>query len=150
MKNKDIRALAERYGITIIYLFGSQADKGKKYLKGENVKLDIFADLDVAIAFEKQPAEPMEIYGALFKELSKIFDPFDIDLIFMHELDALFQYEIIKGERVYEKDEFSADEFEEGIMKRAEDLLFKKRIFNEEVMEAIENGYFEFEYNTNP
>jgi hypothetical protein len=32
MKN-DIRALAERYGIILIYLFGSQADKGRRYLE---------------------------------------------------------------------------------------------------------------------
>ncbi len=150
MKNKGIRKLAEKYGIILIYLFGSQADKGKKYLKGENVKPDIFTDLDIAIAFEKKPAEPMEIYGTLFKEFSKIFEPFNIDLVFMHEHNALFQYEIIKGVRIYEKDELSTDEFEEGIMKRAEDMLFKKRIFDEEVMEAIENGYFEFEYSPNP
>jgi predicted nucleotidyltransferase len=149
MKN-DIRVLAERYGIIFIYLFGSQSDKGRRYLEGEVVEPDTFADLDVAIEFEKSPAEPMKTYGILFKEISKMFDPFNIDLVFMHELDALFQYEIIKGVRIYEKDEFSADEFEEGIMKRAEDLYFKKRIFDEEVMEAIENGYFEFEYSPNP
>ncbi len=47
------------------------------------------------------------------------------------------------------KDEFYADEFAERIMKKAEDLLFKKRIFNDEIMEAMENGYFEFEYSPN-
>jgi len=149
MENKDIRALSKKYGIIFIYLFGSQTDKGKRYLEGEDVEPDIFADLDVAIAFGDPPVETMKTYGILFKEISKIFDPFNIDLIFMHELDALFQYEIIKGERIYEKDEFSADEFEEGIMKRAEDLYFKKRILVREIMEAIENGYFEFEYNAN-
>lgn len=35
-------------------------------------------------------------------------------------------------------------------MKRAEDLLFKKRVFDKEVMEAIEDGYFEFEYSPHP
>lgn len=65
----------------------------------------------------------------------------------MHEVNTLFQYEIIKGVRVYEKDEFLTDEFEEGIMKQAEDLLFKKRIFDSEILEAIEDGYSEFEYS---
>ena len=67
----------------------------------------------------------------------------------MHEMDTLFQYEIIKGIRIYEKDELYADDFEEGIMKRAEDLIFKRRILNNEIMEAIEDGYFEFEYSPN-
>ena len=34
-------------------------------------------------------------------------------------------------------------------MRLAEDLQFKKKIFDEEVMEAIENGYFELEYRPN-
>jgi hypothetical protein len=27
---------------------------------------------------------------------------------------------------------------------------FKKKIFDKDIMEAIENGYFEFEYSPNP
>ncbi len=149
MKENDIRALAERHHIVLIYVFGSQAAKGKRYLKGEDVSLNTFSDLDVAIAFENPPAEAMKTYGVLYKEISEIFDPFNIDLIVMHEVNTLFQYEIIKGVRIYEKDESYADEFEERIIKMSEDLSFQKRILNNEIMEAIENGYFEFEYSPN-
>ncbi|MEW6214650.1 MAG: nucleotidyltransferase domain-containing protein [Nitrospirota bacterium] len=150
MKDDDIKAIAEKYGISLIYLFGSQSDKGRRYLEGEDERPDALSDLDVAIAFENPPVEAIRIYGILYKEISEIFDPFNIDLVFMHEVDTLFQYEIIKGEMVYEKDEHLADEFEEGIMKRAEDLLFKRRSLDKEIMEAIENGYIEFEYSPNP
>jgi predicted nucleotidyltransferase len=149
MKDNDIRVIAERYHIGLIYLFGSQADKGKGYFKGEDVIHDVFSDLDVAIAFETPPDDAIKTYGILFKEISEIFDPFHVDLIFMHEVDTILQYEIIKGIRIYEKDEFSADEFEERIMKKAEDLLYKKKNFDNEIMEAMENGYFEFEYSPN-
>jgi parvulin-like peptidyl-prolyl isomerase len=67
----------------------------------------------------------------------------------MHEADPLFQYEIIKVEKIYEKDEFLTDEIEERIMKLAEDLQFKEKNFDKEVMEAIEDGYIEFEYRPN-
>jgi predicted nucleotidyltransferase len=150
MKDRDIKALAERYYIGLIYLFGSQADKGKGYLEGEEVMPEAFSDLDIAIAFENPPAEAIKIYGIFYKEFSEIFGLFNIDLIFMYEANTLFQYEIIKGVRVYEKDEPYADDFEERIMKRAEDLSFKKRILDNEILEAIENGYFEFEYRPNP
>lgn len=150
MKESDIPSVAKRYGIVLIYLFGSQADNGKRYLEGEDVMPDAFSDLDVACAFENPPAETIGTYGILYKEISQIFEPFNIDLVFMHEVNTLLQHEIIKGVRIYTKDEFYADEFEESIMKRAEDLLFKKRILDNEIMEAIENGYFEFEYSPNP
>jgi predicted nucleotidyltransferase len=126
------------------------AETGSRYLDDKGVLPDVSSDLDVAIAFETHPVDTIGAYGILFKEISEIFDPFSIDLIFMHEVSPLFQYEIIKGIRIYERDEFSADEFEERIMKMAEDLSFKKKIFDNDVMEAIENGYFEFEYSPNP
>ncbi len=149
MTDNKVKALSEKYGIVLIYLFGSQADKGLKYLKGEGVTPDAVSDLDVAIAFENPQGETIKTYGILYKETSDIFDPFNIDLIFMHEVDTLFQYEVIRGIRIYEKDELYTDDFEEGIMKRAEDLVFKRRILNNEIMEAIEDGYFEFEYSPN-
>ena len=147
MKARKIRNIAKKYGIALIYLFGSQAENGARYLAGDNISVEDLSDLDVAVAFENIPSEAIKIYGALYKEFSEIFAPFYIDLVFMHEVEILFQYEIIKGERIFEKDEFSTDEFEERIMKMAEDLAFKRRIMNREILEAIEDGYFEFEYN---
>lgn len=143
---KGIREISEKFGCILIYFFGSQADRGKKYIEGEDISPDAFSDLDIAVAFKTPPAEPIRIYGDLYKEISKILDPFNIDLVFMHEVDTLFQYEIIKGSRIYEKDEHLTDEFEEMIMKMAGDLSFKGRILKREIMEAIEDGYFEFEY----
>ena len=150
MQKSSLEELAVRYGISAIYLFGSQADTGKKYVDSEEVTPDRFSDLDVAVAFEIPPQEVIKTYGELYKDISILFDPFNIDLVFMHEVNTLFQFEIIKGVRIYEKNTTQADEFGENIMKRAEDLLFKKRVFDKEVMEAIEDGYFEFEYSPHP
>lgn len=147
MKTRKIRNIAKKYGIVLIYLFGSQAENGARYLAGDNISAEDLSDLDLAVSFENIPSEPMKIYGALYRELSEIFAPFYIDLVFMHEVGTLFQYEIIKGVRMFEKDEFSTDDLEEKIMKRAEHLAFKQRIMNREILEAIEDGYFEFEYN---
>ncbi|HEC99826.1 MAG TPA: nucleotidyltransferase domain-containing protein [Proteobacteria bacterium] len=147
---KALTEIAERFDCILIYLFGSQADMGRRCLEGEDVTPDAFSDLDVAVTFREPPNRAIEIYGDIYKEISKIFEPFTIDLVFMHEVSPLFQYEIIKGARIYREDEQLADEFEENVMKQAEDLLFKKRIFDHEVMEAIEDGYIEFEYSPNP
>ncbi len=146
MKRHEIKKIAEKYGISLIYLFGSQAENGAKYLKADNAAADDLSDLDLAVYFKESLSNPMKIYGALYKEFSEVFEPFYIDLIFMHEVEILFQYEIIKGIRIFEKKESLADEFEEMIMKRAEDLAFKKKILNREILEAIEDGYIEFEY----
>ncbi len=150
MFDDRIKAIARKYGITRVYLFGSEAERGRMYLEGEAVAPHPFSDLDVAIDFEKPLSEPMETYGQLYREVSEIFSPFNLDIVFMQEVNTLFQHEIIRGTRIYTKDEFDADEFEEGVMKRSEDLLFKKRILDRDIMEAVENGYLEFEYKPNP
>lgn len=150
MYDDQIKAIARKYGITLVYLFGSEAERGRIYLEKGVVAPRPFSDLDVAVAFEKPPPEPMETYGYLYREIAEIFVPFDVDLLFMQEVNTLFQHEIIKGIRIYAKDEFDADEFEEGILKRSEDLLFKKKMLNLEIMEAVENGYIEFEYSPHP
>lgn len=147
MKSRKIRNTAKKYGIALVYLFGSQAENGARYLKGDHIRVEDLSDLDVAVAFENIPSQAVKIYGVLYKELSEIFAPFYIDLVFMHEVETLFQYEIIKGEKIFEKDEFLTDELEERIMKMAEDLAVKQKIMNKEILEAIEDGYFEFEYN---
>lgn len=141
-----MRNIAEKYGIASIYLFGSQSENGLRYLRGDRINIEDLSDLDTAVSFKSIPSDPMKIYGALYKELSEAFEPFNIDLIFMHEVDMLFQYEIIKGIRIFEKDAAWADEIEEMIMKRAEDLAFKKNSMDREILEAIEDGYIEFEY----
>lgn len=148
--NKDITELAEKFDCILIYFFGSQADKGRRYLEGDEVKADPFTDLDVAVAFRTSPVKAIKIYGEIYKEISKALEPFHIDLVFIHEQGILFQYEIIKGIRIYEKSERFTEEFEEGVMKRAGDLLFKKRILDREIMEAIDDGYIEFEYRPGP
>jgi uncharacterized protein len=150
LMESDLKALAEHYDIIMIYLFGSRSDEGSGYLERRMVPAGDGSDLDIAVAFQQPPSKPMDTYGSLYRSLSRIFEPFHVDLVFMHEIDTLFQYDIITGVRIYSKDENSADIFEEGIMRRAGDLLFKKRRMNEEVMEAIADGYFAFEYRPGP
>lgn len=145
-KYSQIHAVAEKYSLSQIYLFGSQAIQGNRYLEGIDTIPDKTSDLDIALAFRNLPTSPMEIYGLLYRDMGEIFDLFNIDLIFMHEVDVLLQYEIIKGIRIYEADDLLADDFEEKIMKLAGDLFIKKRLMDCEIMEAIENGYFQFEY----
>jgi predicted nucleotidyltransferase len=145
-KYSQIHAIAEKYSVSQIYLFGSQAAQGNQYFEGADAMPDETSDLDIAVSFKNPPVLPTYTYGRLYRDMGEIFHPFNIDLIFMHELDILLQYEILKGIRIYEADELIADDFEEKIMKLAGDLFINKRIMDREIMEAIENGYFQFEY----
>jgi len=147
MVHERIRKLADTYGIGIIYLFGSQAEEGARYLETSYAIPDNLSDLDIAVYFIKNPKQDLsERYGEIYMELSYIFDVFNIDLVFMNDMETLFQYEIITGIRVFEHDAEYADVMEEIIMKKSADLSLKQRIMNKDIMEAVEDGYFDLEY----
>ena len=82
-------------------------------------------------------------------ELQSLISPFEADLLFLHEVDHLIQLEAIKGINIYSVDEEYRESYEEKVMMFSSDELeiFKR---NEvDFFEAIDNGYFEFEYKAN-
>lgn len=150
MENRleKLQIIAKRYGVALIYLFGSQAKKGLDYLYGKFCKIKKGSDLDIGIVFKKFPYdvnEKFRIYGNLYVDLANLFEPFNIDLIFLQEVNSLLQLEAIKGFAVYVEDEIFQEDYEELVMKKAEDLRFKKKEFYKEVLEARKDGYFKIE-----
>lgn len=133
----------KKYGVKIAYLFGSQKEKGLLFLEGKSVTTEKGSDLDIGVVFESLPENKIEVYGELYADLTEFFEPFNIDLVFLQETSPLFQYEAIKGELIYFDDEIFVDEYEEGIMKKASDLSFKKVEFEKDFFEAVRDGYFE-------
>lgn len=125
------------------YLLGSQKERGLDYLRGKKVTPTEYADLDIGIVFDRPPDHLYKVYGELYAELSKLFDPFDIDPIFLHETSILFQYEALNGYRIYADSEDFADEYEERITKFAQDLSFKRKLFERDFIKGLKGGYLE-------
>lgn len=144
-KISRLNKLCKKYGIIIAYLFGTQQDAGFKYLQDQMMALEKTSDLDFGLLIKSPPERMYEFHGNLYLDLSKLFEPFNVDIIFLHEVDSLFKYEIICGQRIYTSDECNADEYEENIQKIASDLSFKRKIFEKDFYESLENGYFEIE-----
>ncbi|PMP66622.1 MAG: hypothetical protein C0190_05255 [Thermodesulfobacterium geofontis] len=145
---EQLKNIAKKYGITLIYLFGSQAKNGVAYLYDRSYRVKKRSDLDIGVVFKNFPInakEKIKIYEELYTDLALLFDPFEIDLIFLQEINPLLQLEAIKGFAIYVEDEIFQEDYEELVMKKAEDLRFKKREFDKEVLEARKDGYFEIE-----
>ncbi|MFH2042257.1 MAG: hypothetical protein ABIJ35_07020, partial [Acidobacteriota bacterium] len=63
--------------------------------------------------------------------------------VFLHEVDALLQFDIISGHRIFTHDEESTDEYEEYIMKKASDLYQINKRMQHDFYEGIADGYRE-------
>lgn len=144
-KIKRLKKIFRKYEVASAYLFGSQKDYGLKYLNEKEVAVEKKSDLDIGILLKMIPDNMYKFYGNLYYDLSNIFEPFNIDIVFLNEVNPLLRFEIIKGERIYCCDEDFADEYEERVIKFASDLSFKRKMFEKDFLEALENGYFEIE-----
>jgi predicted nucleotidyltransferase len=146
MKREKLIHIFKKRGVRIAYLFGSQKEAGIAFLEGGATKIDGEVDLDIGVVFKIFPEDAFEAYGELYADISLFFEPFTVDLVFLQETDALFQYEAITGELVFSDDELYLEEYEEQVMKRASDLSFKRNEFEKDFLEAVKDGYFEIEH----
>lgn len=147
MKKQNLCEILKRYNVSICYVFGSQKEKALQVIEGFDVSIDDpESDIDIAVVFKDISEDNLSIYARLSVDLEEIFSPFKVDLVFMHEVDHLFQLEVINGYCVYYDDEKLKEEFEEKIMMFASDQLEIFKLNERDFLEAIENGYFKFEY----
>ncbi len=143
----QVEKICKKHYVTLCYLFGSQKDQGKDLLDGKHVEIpDSESDIDFGVLFVNLPENPLETYARLSLDLQELVSPFKADLLFLHEVDHLIQLEVIKGINIYSVSEKLREEYEEKVMMMASDELEIFKLNEKDLFEAIEDGYFEFEY----
>jgi predicted nucleotidyltransferase len=138
-KLRDLGAVCQKYGIALVYLYGSKAEEGLRHLRGEEVGIDDkLADIDVGVVF-KEPLPPPEkrykLYSNIFNEFEEIFRPLPLDLVFLEEGHSVFQVEALKGYCVYSMDETFKEDYEEMILRRAADFRPFLELYLKEALE---------------
>jgi predicted nucleotidyltransferase len=142
-----INAICKKYNIALCYLFGSQAGTGKALLAGESRNpTDPEADIDFAVLFKTRPEDALTAHARISLDLQSLVMPFRADLLFLHEVDHLIQLEAIRGICIYALDETFREEYEERVMMFSADEIEIFRRNEQDLFEAIDHGYFEFEY----
>jgi len=142
----ELRGIFNKRGVLLAYLFGSQQDTGKQFLEGSSYEIREPSDLDIGLLVAPSAKTLYESYGNLYLELSRVFAPFNVDIVLLHEVHSLLKFEIISGYRLYAEDEPFADDYEDLVVKFASDLAVKRRMFEPDFVKAIEDGHFEIEH----
>ena len=143
----NITEICEKYKVALCYIFGSQQEQGLALLQRRHVSLtDSESDIDFAVLFKDVPKNHLDVYARLSLDLQDLISPFKADLLFLHEVDHLIQLEAIRGINVYSSDDAFRETYEEKVMMFASDELEIFKLNERDFFEAIDNGYFEFEY----
>lgn len=128
LKSEDKEKLRDYFGskenILLAIIFGSYNTEFQR----EN------SDLDFAILFEKNVSlmEEME----LLKDLSRILSFENVDLTNLNKAPISLQFEALKGEIIYEKDDEKTSDFMEYVFKRYADFVPVMRAFEQDFLEG--------------
>lgn len=120
---ESLKKLCERYGIAILYAFGSRAKEVAAWTEGRISQLsDSVSDIDIGVKMTGSMfsiRQKVELASAL----EDLFGCRRVDLVVLDEADPFLAFEIIRGERLYAIDDVEADEYDLYVMRRAGDLL---------------------------
>jgi len=120
---KSLNEICHRYGVAILYSFGSRAGEVAGLMEGRLSQLpESDSDLDIGIKFaEKIPSVQQKI--ALASDLEYFFKCRRVDLVLLEEADPFLALEIVRGTRLFALDEREADEYDLSVLRRAGGLV---------------------------
>jgi len=115
--------ICQKYGVAILYVFGSQAKSVNDLIEDRIDRLPPGrADVDIGIKCLPGVKLPVHEKVNLSLALEDFFNHHRVDLVILDEADPFLAAEIIRGEHLFAKDEYEADEYDLYVLRRAGDL----------------------------
>jgi predicted nucleotidyltransferase len=137
-RKESIENLSKDFGIDILYVFGSRSKEVADFLsKDESTLSQGPSDVDAGARLIQGRELTVQEKVLLAIRLEDLLGVNRVDLVIIPEADPFLAADIIRGERLFARDEDEADEYELYILRRAGDLIPLERererlIFKEE------------------
>ncbi|MCD6295900.1 MAG: hypothetical protein J7M30_01975 [Deltaproteobacteria bacterium] len=124
-RRKILNQIAERFELSIIYAFGSNAGALLEWLEYERSELSISSSSDMDIGVKPYPGKKLSVQEKVYltMALEDLFAVRNIDLVVIPEVDPFLAANIVRGERIYCRNEYEADEYDLYILRRAGDQV---------------------------
>ena len=122
-RTEALARICETFRVDILYAFGSRAEEVREWLAGDRVTLSPDPS-DVDIGVRPVPGVRLSVYDKvrLTQALEDLLGVGRVDLVVLPEADPFVAANVIRGERLYARDEDDADEYDLYILRRAGDL----------------------------
>jgi prevent-host-death family protein len=125
--------LCEGFRVCILYAFGSRAGEVREWMAGERSSLPPGpADVDVGVKAALGTCFSVDDKVHLALALEDLFGVSRVDLVTLSDADPFLAANIVRGERLYARYIFQADEHELQVLRQAGDLapLERERMFH--------------------
>ncbi|MFW6054277.1 MAG: nucleotidyltransferase domain-containing protein [Thermodesulfobacteriota bacterium] len=131
--------IADRYNLEAFYVFGSRAKEVLAFIAGNiGVLPESLSDVDIGVKPVYGTRLSVSEKVELAQKIEDMLDVPRVDLLVIPEVDPFVAANIIRGERLYCRDEYLADEYDLFILRRAGDLLPLERERQALIMEEGE------------
>ncbi len=119
----QLKAIAVRYSVAALYIFGSRAPEIARKLAGENAA-SAAPESDVDIGVQPAPGSRLNARDRvqLSAELEDFLGARRVDLVVLPEADPFLALDVIRGELLYCADKDAQAEEELHVLRRAGDL----------------------------
>jgi len=124
-RQNKLAKIAKAFDLDIVYAFGSHADDVLKWLKDDSYEFSVLSPSDLDIGMKPGPKRKLSVKekARLAIALEDLFLVNRVDLVSLPEADPFLAANIIRGERIFSKDSYLADEYDLYILRRAGDLI---------------------------
>jgi predicted nucleotidyltransferase len=136
---RELVRISEKYRLSALYAFGSRAKEVAALVRQNFDRLvKRNSDLDIAVLPEARIVLGAREKVEIMLELEELFGSPRVDLLVLPEADSFLAANAIRGERLYCKDSYAADDFELYVLRRAGDLIPYERERIRMIMEMKE------------
>jgi predicted nucleotidyltransferase len=123
-RQKQLLKICDHHHIDIVYAFGSRAREVSEFLCGLG-PIDKSTTSDADIAIKSSPNHstvPVREKVEIAAEIEDLLGVGRVDLVILSEADPFLAANIVRGERLFCRDPYAADEYELYVLRRAGDL----------------------------
>jgi predicted nucleotidyltransferase len=122
-RHSDLKQICQQFGVIALYTFGSQAKNIKDWMQGRQDDIPLrTSDVDIGVRVISGVNFSVTEKAKMALSLEDLFGSNRVDLVLLSQADPFLAAEIIRGERLFARDEHEADEYELYILRRAGDL----------------------------
>jgi len=108
--------------VEALYVFGSRAGEIHKAMDGDGFEMGPTSDFDIAVKLPGDRRISVREKAELAIELENLLGVERVDFVVLSEMDPFLAVNIIRGERVFCRDDYAADDYELYVLRRAGDL----------------------------
>jgi predicted nucleotidyltransferase len=120
---QTLARLCREFQVDILYAFGSRAHEVQEWLEGRRASLSPgLADVDIGVKPAREARLSVHDKVRLALALEDLLGVTRVDLVSLSDADPFLAANVIRGERLYARDAYEADEYELYVLRRAGDL----------------------------